>query len=172
MGEYRLAFFQIGINQWSQYMSEWFYVKDGKQLGPVSEDALEGLISDGSLPSDSKVWKEGMTDWVPAAERNAVDAAPEEEAPTTEVARPLPGVANLQMVSIIACIVCLLNPFGAFAFVYALQAKNAHEEKRPEDAQRKMALCKKMLVAAFVLSAIVYAIVVAIFMGWIDFGQI
>jgi len=53
----------------STAMSEWYYSKDGTQLGPVSEMELKNLLSTGALDARTAlVWKSGMTDWIPAAQ--------------------------------------------------------------------------------------------------------
>jgi hypothetical protein len=43
----------------------WFYVDDGTQTGPVSDDELSVLISDLKITKDTLIWREGMSDWVP-----------------------------------------------------------------------------------------------------------
>lgn len=45
---------------------EWFYVRDGAQSGPVSEDEVLHLIRNGNIDGDTLVWAEGMDDWEPA----------------------------------------------------------------------------------------------------------
>ena len=50
-------------------MSEWYYSKDGAQLGPVSESEVKALLANGSIDAQSSmVWKSGMADWLPAAQ--------------------------------------------------------------------------------------------------------
>lgn len=43
-------------------MSEWYIVFNGQQVGPMSKEQLTGY----GLNPQSKVWKEGMPDWVDA----------------------------------------------------------------------------------------------------------
>jgi len=58
-------------------MSEWYYAKDGAQLGPVSEAELKALLANGTLDGNSvMVWKSGMADWVPAAQAPELASAP------------------------------------------------------------------------------------------------
>ena len=48
-------------------MSElWFYGQNGTQRGPVEADALRALVASGQLQPTDLVWREGMSDWVPA----------------------------------------------------------------------------------------------------------
>ncbi|MCH7728527.1 MAG: DUF4339 domain-containing protein, partial [Planctomycetes bacterium] len=46
--------------------SQWYYLKDEKQEGPVSSDELKKLAGNGTLDPEDLIWKEGMDDWVPA----------------------------------------------------------------------------------------------------------
>jgi len=55
---------------------EWFYAKEGKQLGPVSSDELRRLASEKSLGPTDLVWKEGMANWRPASEIEGIFSAP------------------------------------------------------------------------------------------------
>ena len=47
--------------------SVWYYLIDGdegqRQDGPVPAEELRTLLSDGKLPADALVWREGMSDW-------------------------------------------------------------------------------------------------------------
>jgi GYF domain 2 len=42
----------------------WFYAKDGQQIGPVEFSEIERLHSAGQLTGDSLVWQHGTADWV------------------------------------------------------------------------------------------------------------
>ena len=46
--------------------SDWFYLCDGVQNGPVSTDQLRQLARTGKLRPEDLVWKEGIADWVEA----------------------------------------------------------------------------------------------------------
>jgi hypothetical protein len=45
---------------------QWFYIKNGQRLGPISSPALKQLAVTGQLQPDDLVWKLGMKDWLPA----------------------------------------------------------------------------------------------------------
>lgn len=141
-----------------RYMSEWFYVLDGKQQGPVSDEEMSRQLSEGLLSEEVTVWKEGMSDWLPINERHAIiaEAEAEEEEKKPADIPPLEGLSRLQMLSLLACILCLCNPLAAFAFVFSLQAKNAHQDGRIEDAKEKLGKGNRMLIIAFILSLLVY----------------
>jgi hypothetical protein len=46
----------------------WYYGDGEQRHGPVSLDELKGLASSGRLQPDHMVWKQGMGDWLPAAQ--------------------------------------------------------------------------------------------------------
>jgi hypothetical protein len=52
----------------------WWYVSHGERRGPVDEDELYHLLSEGELTGSSLLWKSGMKDWEPAA--NIVELRP------------------------------------------------------------------------------------------------
>ena len=45
---------------------QWFYAVGSDHLGPVTRDALTGLLRDGQLHAHSLVWAPGMLQWQPA----------------------------------------------------------------------------------------------------------
>ena len=55
-------------------MSHWHYADGERQVGPVDSSALEAAISAGRINRSTPVWREGMTDWLPAGE--IADLAP------------------------------------------------------------------------------------------------
>jgi uncharacterized protein len=44
----------------------WYYVEEGQQTGPVSEEDAQAWYRSGRIGDATLVWREGMTDWVPA----------------------------------------------------------------------------------------------------------
>jgi hypothetical protein len=48
-------------------MDDWWYVLKGERQGPVDSDDLYRLLRDGTLTSESLVWKRGMKEWQPVA---------------------------------------------------------------------------------------------------------
>src|ERR1700716_331031 len=49
-------------------MSEWYYILDETERGPVSEDDLKHIFASGTLPLNTPVWREGMEDWTAAGD--------------------------------------------------------------------------------------------------------
>ena len=47
-------------------LPNWHYTTNGQQVGPVSESEIRGLINSGVVVASTLVWREGMTDWLPA----------------------------------------------------------------------------------------------------------
>ena len=48
--------------------SGWHYEANGKSVGPVSINEIEGLIGSGAVDRDTLVWKQGQSDWKRAIE--------------------------------------------------------------------------------------------------------
>src|SRR5262249_1394904 len=73
---------------------QWYYAKNGQQLGPVSTETLQRLAETGQLQPSDLVWKEGMPSWAPAQLVRGVfaEAVPVAPAPPTVV--PAPGGAS------------------------------------------------------------------------------
>jgi uncharacterized RDD family membrane protein YckC len=46
----------------------WYYAVAGRQVGPVTDDEFNRLISAGTIQPDTLVWREGMADWQPFAQ--------------------------------------------------------------------------------------------------------
>ncbi|MES2477250.1 MAG: DUF4339 domain-containing protein [Verrucomicrobiota bacterium] len=50
-------------------MNEWYYARGGKQIGPISREALVELARNGGLdPLKDLVWTSSMKDWQPAGQ--------------------------------------------------------------------------------------------------------
>jgi uncharacterized RDD family membrane protein YckC len=44
---------------------QWYYAKDNKQVGPISEADLRRFVQTGEIVPDTLVWREGMPNWTP-----------------------------------------------------------------------------------------------------------
>ena len=44
----------------------WYYARDNQQLGPVTLDALRGMVAGGQVGAADLVWTQGMSQWMPA----------------------------------------------------------------------------------------------------------
>ena len=45
----------------------WFYEVRGESVGPVSESELRTLLDSGTISMETLVWKESLSDWMPAS---------------------------------------------------------------------------------------------------------
>jgi len=43
----------------------WYLVRDGRQAGPLDEEAFSAAVTSGQVQPDTLVWHEGMADWQP-----------------------------------------------------------------------------------------------------------
>ncbi len=46
---------------------EWYYVDNGRRIGPIDESTLDTLVGAGAVGAGTLVWREGMADWQPYA---------------------------------------------------------------------------------------------------------
>ena len=72
-------------------MSTWRYVQNGQPSAPVDTTALAALLTNGSLPPDTYVWKEGMANWIAA--KSLPEFANCRPASSASVP-PIPGAGN------------------------------------------------------------------------------
>lgn len=130
----------------------WYFVKDGMQQGPVSDDQIRRMAQDGSLRREDLVWREGMASWQSAADAGigfpVASAALQPPPPPQYVAAPpqhLPpspppqysqysppvlatgaatAIPDYLPWSIAATILCCL-PLGVVAIVFSAKANSA-----------------------------------------------
>jgi len=85
-------------------MKEWYYAKNGQQIGPVGLEEIRGLVSSGGLdPAKDLVWTPSMADWLPAGQvpELAGGAAVSQVSPaayTQPFAFPLAGGPTMEIV--------------------------------------------------------------------------
>lgn len=110
---------------------QWYYSKNGTQLGPVAEGELRAKLVAGEISQSDMVWREGMSNWLPVAKipelstppeatlRGPVQASPYHP-PATQQPAYSPGmiIPNYLWQSIVVTIFCCW-PFGIPAIVYA-----------------------------------------------------
>jgi uncharacterized membrane protein len=65
---------------------EWFYVEDGKRMGPVTEPDFQQLVVSGKITSKTLVWCAGMADWAAyeSLAKQAGSEVPTEPGPTAQ----------------------------------------------------------------------------------------
>ena len=42
---------------------EWFYAKDGRQLGPVTPEEMERLVNTGTITLQTLIWHDDLPEW-------------------------------------------------------------------------------------------------------------
>ena len=91
---------------------EWYYAVDDQQVGPVSEDAFQVLVSDGTIRKDTLVWNNTMSDWTEygsIGEEKTQGAARATDFPQkycSECGRPFPETEMLQYDDAWVCADC------------------------------------------------------------------
>lgn len=78
---------------------EWYYTKDGVQVGPVSQDELIHMISVGEVSSNQMAWHDGLADWQPISsipELQITAGAGQVAPPTLVPGSPVPPAAMVQ----------------------------------------------------------------------------
>ncbi len=43
---------------------DWYYAESGKQYGPLTEDEFNQFVADGTIQSDTLVWRSGLDHWI------------------------------------------------------------------------------------------------------------
>jgi hypothetical protein len=77
--------------QWSRRMNDnWYYMKSGKEHGPVTLESLRETIKSGELRSSDEVWRQGTPDWLPLRSvREVADLFPTQEGRPGATLQPL-----------------------------------------------------------------------------------
>ena len=70
--------------------AQWHYTVGRTKFGPVSEEQLQAMLSEGRVRGDSLIWKDGLTSWVPFA--SVAEFA--RFAPTAPPRPPLPSARS------------------------------------------------------------------------------
>lgn len=164
---------------------QWYYSKNGVQLGPISEGEIRGKIASGEILVTDLVWRDGMRDWLPAAKVPELSGAfsnqsssmgsapvlgdsqvsPYSTPPT--ISPPMAkgrDVPNYLWQSIVVTIFCCW-PFGIPAIVYAAKVDSLKSRGDIEGAMAASASAKMWCIvsAGVVIGAIVlWLIVVAV----------
>lgn len=73
--------------------TEWYYVIDGEQQGPVDEDVLKEWVRQGRVGAKDLIWREGLADWQPAGDVFGSPAVPPPLPPRIAAPSPFPPPA-------------------------------------------------------------------------------
>ncbi len=151
-------------------MSQYYYTDGKERFGPYTLEDLRGK----NLTSETLIWKEGLTDWVPAktvSDLNSLFEPAETFLPLTSApyAPPLPATApkNWLVESILVTILCCL-PFGIVGIIHATKV-----EALWNTGQRDAAYTASKEAAKWVkIGLISWAICVGLYLLFIVFGVI
>lgn len=154
---------------------EWYYLKDGQQLGPVSADEVKQKKSSGELQGTDLVWKEGMADW------QAISAVAEFQsaaAPQLQTSSPAPGgalggrpalggqsafggqaggyqapIQTYLWQSIVVTLLCCL-PFGIVGIVNAAKVDGLIKSGNTDAARAASEAAKKWTTIGFIVGLV------------------
>src|SRR5689334_18911569 len=71
----------------------WYYADNGRQVGPVDESALDGLVQQGLIRDSTLVWREGMAAWQPLSAARPRPVAQAVASAPSAAAAPAPAAA-------------------------------------------------------------------------------
>jgi hypothetical protein len=122
--------------------SQWFYARNGQRHGPVNSAQLTALAKSGQLSPADLIWKEGMTQWVPAGNSPQLFpkgqgpipvAVPQDNAalPTIAVTAVKPTRSRKKYRGLIASIQAIAVGGLLFGSAYYFLEKNGTGEQRP-----------------------------------------
>lgn len=104
----------------------WFFVHDGEHSEGVSKATLQGMIRDGQLGADVLVFREGMSDWMPASEMGLVPNVPSSDQLRAEIARDT--VSRKTALALIAVII--LTTLASIAGLWWQDSENENKTSK------------------------------------------
>jgi len=143
-------------------MDTWYYLHDGRQVGPIPLSELIKLAENGVIQPWTQVWSPGMESWRSAGEVEGIfpvplgppapvrpenvpgSGTPGAEPPPDAPPRTLPAMGATVSYShvdthltkaILATLLCCM-PLGIVAIIKAAQAKTKLEDGQIEEARR------------------------------------
>lgn len=76
--------------------AEWYYLQDGQPHGPVERDTLQQLLTLHALSAETHVWRQGMSEWLPASSLGFQTPSPVPvEPPPAPIAPPPPPIGRV-----------------------------------------------------------------------------
>jgi hypothetical protein len=152
-----------------QFM-QWYYSKNGTQLGPISEADIRAKITSGEIAASDLIWKEGMGDWQPAGsvkEFSVSVIAPSglPQAQNSPYLPPMasypahggPEIPNYLWQSIAVTLLCCL-PFGIVGIVYAAKVDGLKAVGNFPAAAEASANAKKWCKIALISWAVLFVL--------------
>lgn len=170
---------------------QYYYLKDGQQVGPVEVDQLRGVIS-----KETYVWHEGMANWQKAVDLpelaslfESVPPTPEQSAPTAppssangphteSYSSPKGGFDgslppdNYLVWAILTTILCCW-PLGIVSIIYSARVNGLHLRGEKQMALRCSRLAKNWAIASAVVGVVILIIIGIVwgFSGCMELGS-
>jgi len=150
---------------------QWYYSKNGTQLGPVAQSELISKLASGEVSPSDLVWKDGMGDWIPASQvselsvlrppapapAGSVPAAPPYSPPVSPYAPPVAVTQEIPSYlwqSIVVTLLCCL-PFGVAGIVFAAKVDTLKKAGDIVGAQVASANAKKWTMIGFIVGLVI-----------------
>lgn len=106
---------------------QWFYSKDGQQVGPVEFSEIQRLHAEGQLTGDSLVWEQGSPNWIKLSAALNPSAAPSVLPASPLSAEVVPGTQpKTNVLAIVSLVLGILGLFCCGIFVGAGAAICGH----------------------------------------------
>lgn len=87
---------------------DWYYEADGRQAGPVGTAELKGLIRRKAVTRATRVWHEGMADWVAASSIAGLFPQADRSKQVENQSNPTPAISILGAVLILVLLLIRL----------------------------------------------------------------
>lgn len=146
-------------------MAQWYYLENGEQRGPISEEEILSLVAQGTVKSEDYVWNSEMSDWQPAGSVPALRSGPpvppmpgsdvQGRQPYTSATRRAEGesITNYLPWAIAATILCCL-PAGVASIIYSVKAGSAQQNGDMLVAQEAAGKAKTWLIVSVVVGLV------------------
>lgn len=155
----------------------WYYSKNGVQLGPIAEEELVAKSRSGEVSATDLIWKEGMTDWRPLGEvdvfmgvAGAAMVPPPSPVGSVPMQQPaaynpsqMPGTIPNYLWQAIAVTVLCCMPFGVVSIVYAAKVDGLVAQGDLAGAAAASKTAKTWAIAGFASFLVVVVIYLVIF---------
>jgi hypothetical protein len=144
-------------------MADWYYLKNGGQKGPVQKEFIHGLLESGQFQRTDLVWKEGMTDWLPAQGVSELELPRFTPPPGSVIpgAQPAKPISNHLVWSILTTVFCCL-PGGIAAIIYSSKVNTAlalKDYNAAMEASKKAKMWNIIGLCVGLVSTVIYFLV-------------
>lgn len=159
---------------------QWYYSKNGTQLGPVAQSELISKLASGEVSPSDLVWKDGMADWIPAAQVADLRPVTSAPAPVSTVAPGSPAtpysppvspyappavtsevIPSYLWQSIVVTLLCCM-PLGVVGIINAAKVDTLKRAGDIIGAKTASANAKKWTLIGFIIGLILNIIVFVI----------